>query len=85
MDAAIKGKFGGVCILDGRCKVVAIIDAGIQIEDEHGAFAMVDAVSIDMSDVTEVKIGSILQTDGRSYKIVRLLDKSGPFNRYVIA
>jgi len=84
MDAAIQRTFGEIAILDGRHKCTVIIDEGIEIEGDHGVFAVVDAATFDFSEVINVKSGQALQTDERTYKVGRFLDKTGNFRRYQI-
>ena len=83
MDNVLFEEFGENVIYDGSHLVRAIIDKGITIESEVGVFATVDAVTFE--DVGfPVQTKKTVETEGRTYKLNRVLDRKSDRPRWEI-
>ena len=81
LDRQVLGAFGEPVYLNGNA-VSCVFESGIEITDEAGAVAVVDAVILSV-DVA-ISLGDVIAVRDRNYTVNQFLTREGTLNRYQV-
>lgn len=81
LDRQVLGAFGEPAYLNGNA-VSCVFESGIEITDEAGAVAVVDAVMLSV-DVA-ISLGDVIAVRDRNYTVNQFLTREGTLNRYQV-